>query len=342
MKDKIKVLVVDDSALVRQKLAETLESDPDITVVGHAPDPYVARDKIVKLTPDVITLDMEMPKMDGLTFLKKLMKHHPIPVVVVSSHTQEGCRLSFQALEVGAVEVIGKPENTSSSSTFGMQLIDKVKAASKVRIAKVKTAPHEPAKPKLGRLNKSSNKIIAMGASTGGTEALKEVLMKMPADCPPIVIVQHMPKGFTYAFATRLNSLCEITVEEGEDGMHLEKGKAIIAPGDQHMLVKHSNSGYFVQLKIGPMVCRHMPSVEVLFNSLAKIAGKNTIGVLMTGMGRDGAEGLLNLRNSGANTIAQNEASSVVFGMPKEAIEIGAAEKVVSLDKIAMSILSLA
>jgi two-component system chemotaxis response regulator CheB len=339
---KIKVLIVDDSAIVRGRLAKEINNDPDLEVVGHAPDPFIARDKIVSLKPDVITLDMQMPRMDGLTFLKKLMSHHPLPVIVISSYTAEGQQLTLDALEVGAIEVLEKPAFSSGEmETFGVELCDKIKAAAKSRVRPKRqiTAKASQIKQTPITFRGSANSLIALGASTGGTEALLHILKQMPANCPPILIVQHMPKGFTQAFATRLNSQCEIEILEGENNMKVKQGRAIIAPGDKHMLLKHNANERVVQLKDGPPVCRHKPSVEVLFNSVAQIKGNRVAAALLTGMGRDGANGLLNLKNAGANTIAQDENSCVVFGMPKEAIVLGAANQVVSLDKIAGTLL---
>ncbi len=338
----VKVLVVDDSAVVRQRLGDALSADPDIDVVGFAPDPYIARDKLIRLQPDVMTLDLEMPRMDGLTFLQKLMQHHPIPVVVVSSFTKQGAQHSLRALEIGAVDVMSKPAFTSGDSeaiaSFGLQLCDKVKAASHVRRPTPRAAAPEPGVRTLAR---PTSTLVAIGASTGGTEALTTILRAMPDNAPPILIVQHMPKGFTAAFAKRLNELCRIEVLEGENGMEVRTGRAVVAPGDYHMLLRGAVPKRSVQVKSGPLVCRHRPSVEVLFDSVARAAGRNAVGVLLTGMGRDGADGLLRMKEAGAKTIAQDEQSSIVFGMPKEAIQLGAAMHVVSLDSICDRILSL-
>ncbi|MBN1256929.1 MAG: chemotaxis response regulator protein-glutamate methylesterase [Planctomycetes bacterium] len=336
----IRVLVVDDSPVVRRALTKELDSDPGIEVVGSAPDPYIARDKIINLKPDVITLDLEMPRMDGLTFLRKLMQFYPIPVVVVSSYTQTGAKSTIDALESGAVDVMSKPGSSGEDSAdFGMKLRDKVKAAAQVRIKKIRKA--EKTFSRAGKLNTISKKVVAIGASTGGTEALTQVLTYMPENAPPILIVQHMPPGFTAAFANRLNGLCAMEVLEAKNGMEVMPGRAIIAPGDQHLLLQPNGTEFIAKLKQGPLVCRHRPSVQVLFDSVAANAGKSALGVIMTGMGADGAEGLLHMREAGANTIAQNEESCIVYGMPKEAIELGAAEKIVPLDRIAFTILSL-
>lgn len=341
MANPIKVLVVDDSAVVRQRLDQLLAADEEIDVVGHAPDPYVARDKVISLQPDVVTLDLQMPRMDGLTFLRKLMAHHPLPVVVVSSFTREGAKHSIQALEVGAVDVMPKPDFSGSreeADTFGLQLRDKVKAAARARKRPAPQAP--PPAQRAARLGRTVETVVAVGASTGGTEALTRLLSRMPENAPPILIVQHMPRGFTAAFAERLNNLCAPEVLEAADGLAVRPGRVLLAPGDFHLLLRLENGRPVARVKGGPLVCRHRPSVEVLFDSVAKAAGGNAIGALLTGMGRDGAEGLLHLRQSGARTLAQDEASSVVFGMPKEAIKLGGAERVVSLDKIADVILS--
>lgn len=347
MHSAIKVLVVDDSAIIRKYLTTELGKDPEIEVVGSASDPYIARDKIVELKPDVITLDIEMPRMDGLTFLKKLMKFYPLPVIMVSAYTEEGCETTLNALEFGAVDVMLKPRMDLQSRLpeLSIQLIDKVKAAARVKIRKGAASARKEAAAPAGTLNhvmvKSADKIIAMGASTGGTEALRDVLMRMPQNSPPIMVVQHMPENFTAAFAQRLNKQCAIEVREAKSGDTLKPGLALIAPGNDHLLLKRSGSRYFAELQNTPLVCRHRPSVEVLFDSVAKYGGANAIGVIMTGMGNDGAQGLLNMRQAGARTIAQDEASCVVFGMPKEAIKLDAAEKIVPLHKISETILQM-
>lgn len=349
MAGDIKTLIVDDSLIVRQVLRRELGAYPDIDIVGSAPDPYVARDLIVKLKPDVITLDLEMPRMDGITFLRKLMKSYPLPVVVVSGLTPSGCALSMEALELGAVDVVEKPSFTDQADLkeFSVLLYDKVKAAAKARVhAAGDSIRRSRVTPRLSRYNVSDpalrNKIIAVGASTGGTEAIKDFLSMLPEGCPPVVIVQHMPENFTAAFSNRLDQSCpNIEVLESRTGMEAIPGRAIIANGGLHMVVRRkSGGGYVVENREGPLVCRHRPSVEVLFNSVAKSAGPDAVGVIMTGMGADGANGLLNMRTAGARTVAQDEESCVVFGMPKEAIKLNAAEKIVSLDKIVQTVFS--
>ena len=341
---RIKVLIVDDSAIVRKIFSEELSKYSDIEVVGVAPDPYVARDKIVSLKPDVITLDIEMPRMDGLTFLKKLMKYHPVPTIIVSSLTTKGGKLTLEAMDNGAVDVIGKPGSSYSVGDMSAQLVEKIRAASRVNVIKRDTATtitgtdeHEPIKA----LAQTSNKVIAIGASTGGTEALKKVLTKMPPNSPGIVVVQHMPANFTTAFAARLNDICQVSVKEAEDNDSVVPGTALVAPGNFHMLLRRSGARYYVEIKTGPMVYHQRPAVDVLFKSTAQYAGANAIGVILTGMGADGAEGLLEMKKMGAGTIAQDEKSCVVFGMPKEAIKLGAADKVVSLEMIASEIIKM-
>jgi len=331
---KIRVLIVDDSAVVRQIFTRELSQDPEIEVIGSAPDPYVARDKIVALKPDVITLDMEMPRMDGLTFLKKLMKYYPLPVVVVSSLTPKGSQLALEALKAGAIEVLCKPGASYTVGDMAVELIDKIKAASKARLDRRPAIDEGVIERKKLYLHKTTNKVIAMGASTGGTQALEYVLRRLPQNIPGIVIVQHMPENFTKSFADRLNELCDIEVKEGEDGDSVSVGRALIAPGNKHMLLRRSGAMYYVEVKDGPLVSRHRPSVDVLFRSVAKYAGANAIGVIMTGMGKDGAEGLKEMKENGAYTIAQDERTCVVFGMPKVAIEYGAVDDVVPLDRI--------
>ncbi len=334
--NKLKVLIVDDSAVVRQIFSEVLSREPDLEVVGTAPDPYVARDKIVQTRPDVITLDVEMPRMDGLTFLKKIMHYHPLPVIIVSSLTPRGGKMALQALELGAVEVLAKP-GVYAAGDLAAELPAKVRAAARVRFdsRKIQEAAAKPPPARPAPLAQTTDKIIAIGASTGGTEAIKEVLMGLPQNTPGLVIVQHMPPKFTSAFAERLNQQCALEVKEAQDGDSVVTGRALLAPGNYHMLLKRSGARYFVQVKNGPPVHHQRPSVDVLFNSAALTAGANVIGVILTGMGADGAEGLLALKERGAYTIAQDEASCVVFGMPKEAIRKGAAQKVLSLPRIA-------
>jgi len=341
--NKIKVLIVDDSAVVRKIFSEELSKYPDISVVGVAPDPYVAREKIVTLKPDVITLDIEMPRMDGLTFLKKLMKYFPLPTIIVSSLTPQGGKLTLEAMDIGAVDVIAKPGTAYSVGDMSAQLAEKIRAASHARIVKRTGTSEETSSAitPIHALAQTSNKVIAIGASTGGTEALKTVLTKMPPNSPGIVIVQHMPANFTTAFASRLNSLSQISVKEAEDNDSVSPGTALLAPGNFHMILRRSGARYYVEVKTGPMVHHQRPAVDVLFKSTAKYAGANAIGVILTGMGADGAEGLLEMKKAGASTIAQDENSCVVFGMPKEAIKLGAADKVVSIDRVAEEIINM-
>ena len=339
---KIKTLIVDDSAIVRKILSEELSRFPDIEVVGTAPDPFVARDKIVKLQPQVITLDIEMPRMDGLTFLRKLMKYFPLPVIIVSSLTPKGSKMALEAMEIGAIDVIGKPGGSYSVGDMSDMLAEKIRIASVANIRHRSGYESNSEKPEpIGALTETTNKVIAIGASTGGTEALKDVLSRMPPNSPGIVVVQHMPANFTTAFAERLNGLSQITVKEAEDNDAVIQGKAVIAPGNQHMLLRRSGARYYVEVKDGPRVQHQRPSVDVLFKSTARYAGSNSIGVILTGMGADGAEGLLEMKQAGARTIAQDEKTCVVFGMPKEAIKIGAADKVVPLGQVAQEILRM-
>lgn len=343
----IRVFVVDDSAIVRKKLTEDLNKYPDIQVVGSAIDPYVARDKIVRLNPDVITLDVEMPRMDGITFLKKIMRFFPKPVIIISSLTKEGSELALEALESGAVDVLCKPGGSYSVGDLTMQLARVIRAAAKANMRNkhvydFKTGPSsslkdvEIAKPlSENRIKHSTDKIIAIGASTGGTEAIKQVLLGLPADSPGIVIVQHMPPKFTTSFAERLNSLVPLEVKEAEDGDRVLMGRVLIAPGNYHMLLKKSGAEYFVQVKEGPMVHHHRPSVDVLFHSVAHTAAHNSIGVILTGMGGDGAIGMKEMHDQGAFTIAQNEESCVVYGMPKEAVKLNAVDHIVHINSIA-------
>jgi two-component system chemotaxis response regulator CheB len=341
----IKVLIVDDSAIVRKIFTQELSKHKDIVVVGTAPDPYVARDKVVKLQPDVITLDIEMPRMDGLSFLRKLMKYFPVPTIIVSSLTPKHSEMALEALESGAVEVLAKPGGSYSVGDMSIQLVEKIRAAAQV---KMKTAAAQPG-PSTGAtkpagvlvsksLTQTTHKIVGIGASTGGTEALKAVLTQLPPNSPGIVIVQHMPPRFTTAFADRLNGLCEIEVREAKNGDSLYPGLALIAPGNYHMVLKRSGARYYVEIKTGPLVCHQRPSVDVLFHSVAQYAGANAVGVIMTGMGADGALGMAEMRQAGAHTIAQDEASCVVFGMPKEAIRQGGVERVVALSEIPTAI----
>jgi two-component system, chemotaxis family, protein-glutamate methylesterase/glutaminase len=339
---KTRVLIVDDSAVVRQIFQREISRDPDLEVVGVAPDPYVARDKIVALRPDVVTLDVEMPRMDGITFLRKLMRHYPLPVIIVSSLTQSGGDMALEALDAGAVDVMCKPGAAYTVGDMSVELIDKIKAAARVKVRRVdETRPVSSAPPRLS-LTKTTNKVIAIGASTGGTQALQAVLASMPANAPGIVVVQHMPEHFTKSFAGRLNSLCAMEVKEAEDGDLVTPGRVLIARGNYHILLRRSGAQYHVEVKSGPLYSRHRPSVDVLFKSVARFAGRNAVGAILTGMGKDGAEGLLEMRNAGADTIAQDEASCVVFGMPREAIALGAVDHVVSLESVAGKILAMA
>jgi two-component system chemotaxis response regulator CheB len=337
----IKVLVVDDSAVVRQILHDTLSHDPDIQVVGAAPDPYVARDMIVQLQPDVLTLDVEMPRMDGITFLRKLMFYFPMPVIVVSSLTKEGGALALEALAAGAVEVMSKPGAAYTVGDMAADLISKIKTAACARVHK-RDAATETKPAELTSLGKTTNQIVALGASTGGTTALEHILVQMPPDAPGMVIAQHMPALFTKQFADRLNRSSAMEIREGQENDSVVPGVALVAPGDKHMLLKRSGARYYVSIKDGPMVHRQRPSVDVLFRSVARTAGSNALGVILTGMGVDGADGLVEMHQAGARTIAQDEASCVVFGMPKAAIEKGAAERVLSLKEIPDAILRIA
>jgi two-component system chemotaxis response regulator CheB len=337
----VRVLIVDDSAVVRKIFTSELSRDPDIEVVGTAPDPFIARDKIVKLKPDVLTLDVEMPRMDGITFLRKLMKHFPIPTVVVSSLTQKGGELAMEALDAGAVEVMCKPGASYSVGDMSVELIGKIKAASHVKLLKsIESSKSALAKPKKLSMSKTTNKVVAIGASTGGTQALADVLKVLPANTAGTVIVQHMPENFTRSFANRLNDICDMEVSEARDGDSVTPGRALIAPGNYHMMLNRSGARYYVKVKNGPLVNRHRPSVGVLFQSVAKFAGANAVGVMLTGMGNDGAEGMLQMKQNGAITIAQDEKSCVVFGMPKEAIKLGCVDKIEPLHNIPSQILA--
>jgi two-component system chemotaxis response regulator CheB len=335
-----RVLIVDDSAIVRRVLAEELARDPAIEVVGTAPDPYVARDKIVALEPDVITLDIEMPRMDGVTFLRRLMEYYPLPVVVVSSLTQAGSRLALDALEAGAVEVVAKPGPAYSVGEMAGDLARIVRAAALVRVERL--APPATRPPIQLALARTTDTVVAIGASTGGTTALERILAALPPTAPGTLIAQHMPEQFTATFARRLNQMSALEVREARDGDAVVTGTALIAPGNRHLLLRRSGATYHVQVKDGPQVNYHRPSIDVLFKSVARYAGSNAVGVLLTGMGDDGADGLAEIRAAGAPTIAQDEATSVVFGMPKEAIERGAASQVLPLDSIARGILDAA
>ncbi len=348
---KIKVLIVDDSAVVRQTLQSILNTDSEIEVMGTASDPFFAAKKIQQEIPDVITLDVEMPRMDGLTFLKKIMSQHPIPVVIISSLTAKGTETAMKALEYGAVEVIAKPQMDTKRfiEESKIRLCDAVKAAAQAKIKRKAIQQQEfvvqpkysadailpKMAPSDASMLKTTELVVAVGASTGGTDALRIFLEAMPLDSPGIIIVQHMPENFTKSFANRLNELCAITVKEAENGDSVIRGRALIAPGNHHMLLKRSGARYYVEIKDGPLVNRHRPSVDVLFRSTARYAGKNAIGIIMTGMGDDGARGLLEMKEAGARNIAQDEKSCVVFGMPNEAIKLNAVEKILPLDQIA-------
>ena len=339
---KTKVLIVDDSAIVRKLLAEALASEPDLEVVGTAPDPYVARDKILSLRPDVLTLDIEMPRMDGLTFLKKLMRFHPMPVVVISSLAQSSSKTAIEALQCGAVDVLGKPGGPYSVGELRHDLPLKIRAAAQARIANRSPEPvaaEKPAPVPAYALHPSA--LIAIGASTGGTEAIREVLTRIPAASPGIVVVQHIPAVFSTAFANRLNDLCQIRVKEAADGDRVLPGQALVAPGNFHMTLKKRGGEYRVAIQDGERVCYQRPSVDVLFDSVAAVAGADAIGAILTGMGADGAQGMLKMKRAGARTIAQDEASCVVFGMPREAIRMGAADQVLPLRRIAAELMAL-
>jgi two-component system chemotaxis response regulator CheB len=345
MKRSIKVLVIDDSALVRQTLTEIIESDPQLEVMGTAGDPYLAANKIRMEVPDVITLDVEMPRMDGLTFLKSLMAQHPVPVVIISSLTQQGSNLAVRAMELGAVEIVAKSEIRNTREHLEesrIRITDAIKAAylapvKRVAITKTNEETKAVVKPTQD-IYKTTDKVVAIGASTGGTEALRYVLKSIPANGPGIVITQHMPAGFTKSFAESVNTICEVTVKEAVDGERIMRGHAYIAQGGKHMEVYRSGAQYFIRVRDGDLVSRHKPSVDVLFNSIARHVGQNALGIIMTGMGKDGAEGLLNMKKQGARTVAQDEESCIVFGMPKEAINLGAADQVISLQDMAQRI----
>ncbi len=358
-----KVLIIDDSALVREFLHQTLDSDPSLKVVGAAADPIFARDKIKKLQPDVITLDIEMPRMDGLTFLKRLMAAHPIPVVMFSSHTEAGAAATLEALAAGAVDFVAKPKHNlvAALPQLKQELIEKVKSAAQAKIRprlkpiapRPKPVASRPTpslqrysaeavvpKPKrAAAVAPSKDKVVVIGASTGGTVALEEILTALPAHTPPIAVVQHMPPHFTKAFANRLNEFCAMEIAEAVNGQRLTPGLVLIAPGGSHMLLQRDASGYLVEVKDGPPVNRHKPSVDVLFRSAVNSAGPNALGILLTGMGDDGAKGLKELHDAGAKTIAQDEATSVVYGMPRVAVELGAADVVLPLSKMPQNIL---
>ena len=347
MARKIQVLIVDDSASVRQALARILSTDPEIEVMGSASDPFVAVEWIAKQTPDVITLDIEMPRMDGLTFLQKLMVQQPIPVVICSSLAESGSETALAALELGAVDIITKPKLQTREFFEESRILicDAVKSAFRAGVRRPRprpltVAPKQNAdvmlaKPASQAMIATTEKIVAIGASTGGTEALRELLEAMPRDAPGMVIVQHMPEQFTAGFAARLNNICEITVKEAQTNDSVIRGQALIARGNQHLLLKRSGARYYVEVKDGPLVSRHRPSVDVLFRSAARYAGRNAVGVILTGMGDDGAKGMLEMKQAGAYNIAQDEDSCVVFGMPAEAIKAGGVDRILPLSRIA-------
>ncbi len=349
----VRVLIVDDSALVRRILSELMSSDPGIEVVGVANDAFMAREKIKALSPDVLTLDVEMPKMDGVTFLRNLMRLRPMPVVMVSSLTEHGAEITLEALSIGAVDYLPKPkiDLAATLADYREELLAKIRMAAQARVRRYEERVPLVVTPSLTtdavlapgaatRL-RTTDRIIAIGASTGGTEAIKDVLLDLPADTPGVVITQHIPKAFSTAFARRMNSVCQMTVCEAEDGQQVLPGHVYIAPGDQHLLIVRSGARYLCKLDAGPPVNRHKPSVDVLFRSVSQQAGRNAIGVILTGMGRDGALGLREMRDAGCPTIAQDEASSVVWGMPGAAVEAGAAAEVLPLRQVGGRIRSL-
>jgi two-component system chemotaxis response regulator CheB len=348
-KERIKVLIVDDSALVRRMLTEMLSSDPAITVLGTAHDAYDAREKIKALNPDVLTLDVEMPRMDGLTFLRNLMRLRPMPVIMVSSLTERGAEVTLDALSVGAVDYLSKPkiDLAATLADYRDELIAKVKAAASARVRAPSAAAAAGAGAVLAkrapqRQLRTTERIIAIGASTGGTEAIKDVLIHLPPDTPGIVITQHIPKLFSGAFARRMNACCQLSVCEAEDGQQVLRGHAYIAPGDKHLLLVRDGARYVCRLDEGPPVNRHKPSVDVMFRSVAQQAGRNAIGVILTGMGKDGAMGLKEMRDAGSRTLAQDEATSIVWGMPGEAVAVGGAAEVMPLGDIYIRVLALA
>jgi two-component system, chemotaxis family, protein-glutamate methylesterase/glutaminase len=342
----INVMIIDDSAVVRQTLSEIISHEDDLQIAATASDPYDATEKLKSIVPDVIILDIEMPRMDGLTFLKKLMSQHPLPVIICSSKAEEGSQNVFQAMQFGAVDIIQKPKVGTKEfiEESRVMICDSVRAAHLTHVKKI--SPTLSVAPKLTAdvimpmpshniSIDTTESVVVVGASTGGTEALKVFLEKLPIDCPGVVIVQHMPEHFTAAFAARLDGLCAVSIKEAEDNDTVLRGRVLIAPGNKHLLLKRAGARYFVEVKSGPLVSRHRPSVDVLFRSTARYAGKNAIGVIMTGMGDDGAHGMLEMKNAGAYTIAQDEQSCIVFGMPKEAIKLEAVDKVLPLNEIA-------
>ena len=346
--NKIKVLIVDDSALVRKMLTEIIDSQKDMQAIGAAPDPLVAREMIRNLNPDVLTLDVEMPKMDGLDFLERLMRLRPIPVVMVSTLTERGSEITLRALELGAIDFVSKPklDIASGLKDYAREITDKIRIASNARIRQRLPASIAPSLsadavlPAFANRVASTEKLIIIGASTGGTEAIKDVLVQFPPDCPGILITQHMPEGFTKSFAARLDSLCKVSVKEAEHNERILPGHAYLAPGHSHLLLKRSGANYMTELSQGEPVNRHRPSVDVLFRSAANFAGKNAVGVILTGMGKDGAAGMLEMKNAGAYNISQDEATCVVFGMPKEAIAVGGVDEIVPLQDVARRVLA--
>jgi two-component system chemotaxis response regulator CheB len=335
---KTKVVIVDDSALIRSVMSEIVNSQPDMEVVGVAPDPLAARDLIKRTNPDVITLDVEMPKMDGLDFLEKLMRLRPMPVLMVSSLTERGSEITMRALELGAVDFVTKPKISIQSGMreYSDLICDKLRAAARARVKPRTLAPASasPVLPALRSPLTSSEKLIIIGASTGGTEAIREFLMQMPSDCPGILITQHMPEGFTSSFAKRLDSLCKISVVEAAGNERVLPGHAYIAPGHSHLMLARSGANYMTRIEQSAPVNRHRPSVDVLFRSAAQAAGKNAVGVILTGMGKDGASGMLEMKAAGATNFAQDEATCVVFGMPREAIAVGAVHEIGALSAL--------
>jgi two-component system, chemotaxis family, protein-glutamate methylesterase/glutaminase len=345
LKRRIRVLIVDDSALVRQMLTDMLARDPAIEVVGAAGDAHIAREKIKSLNPDVLTLDVEMPKMDGLTFLRNLMRLHPMPVVMVSSLAEHGAEVTLDALAIGAVDYLPKPriDIAATLGDYADELIEKVKTAASASVRTLAArAPSVTAAPSTlrhgARPLHTTERVIAIGASTGGTEAIKDVLMGLPPDAPGIVVAQHIPKAFSTSFAKRMNDCCRMTVYEAQDGQQVLPGHVYIAPGDRHLRLARDGARYVCRLDDGQPVNRHKPSVDVLFRSVAESAGRNAVGLLLTGMGKDGARGLLAMREAGSRTLAQDEATSVVWGMPGEAVSLGAAQRVVGLPQIAAAV----
>jgi two-component system, chemotaxis family, protein-glutamate methylesterase/glutaminase len=340
----IKVLIVDDSALIRSVMSEIVNSQPDMEVVGAAPDPLVARDLIKRTNPDVLTLDVEMPKMDGLDFLEKLMRLRPMPVLMVSSLTERGSEITMRALELGAVDFVTKPKISIQSGMreYAEMIAEKIRATARARIRQRPLTASAPAPvlPALRSPLTSSEKLIIIGASTGGTEAIREFLMQMPSDCPGILITQHMPEGFTSSFAKRLDSLCKISVSEAAGNERVLPGHAYIAPGHSHLMLVRSGANYMTRIEQSPPVNRHRPSVDVLFRSAAQAAGKNAVGVILTGMGKDGAAGMLEMKEAGAYNFAQDEATCVVFGMPREAIAVGATHEVGALTALPSMVLN--